>query len=45
MFLLDGTLIQWRWIVEGIVMLVVVLATWPIIAEIEEEGEQWKKEE
>ena len=38
-FLLDGTLMQWRWIEEGITMLVGVLGIWPIIAGIEEERE------
>jgi len=36
---------QWRWIKEGIAMLVGVLDTWPIIAGIGEEGEQWREEE
>ena len=44
-FLLDGTLMQWRWIKEGIAMLVGVLGTWPVIAGIGEEGEQWREEE
>ena len=39
-FLLDGILMQWRWIGEGIAMLVGVLGTWPVIAGIGEEREQ-----
>ena len=31
----DGTLMQWRWIGEGIVTLVEVLGIWPTTAEIE----------
>ena len=38
-FLLDGTLMQWRWIKGGIAMLVGVLGTWPVIAGIGEESE------
>jgi len=34
-----------RWIKKGIVMLVGVLGTWPIIAGIREEGERWREEE
>ena len=33
-FLLDGTPLQWKWIVEEIAMLVEDLGTWPDIAGI-----------
>jgi len=36
---------QWKWIKEGIAMLVGVLGIWPIIAGIKEEREQWREEE
>ena len=42
-FLLDGTLIQWKWTKKGTVMLVGDLGTWPAIAGIKDREEEWQK--
>jgi len=34
---------QWRWIKEGIVMLVEALGTWPVIVEIGDREEEWQR--
>ena len=41
----EGTLMQWKWTGEGIVMLAKDSGIWPIIAGIGKEREQWKKDE
>ena len=44
-FLQDETPLLWKWIGEGIVLLVEDLGTWPDIAEIGGREEEWQREE